>query len=66
MKLKVCDGSGVLCVIISMILQQQPPECVISNLPDLYIEECNKLLEDTSEGEEKVLRLSDLMCGLLS
>ena len=65
MKLKVCDGSGVLCVIISMILQQQPPECVISNLPVIH-RECNKLLEDTSEGEEKVLRLSDLMCGLLS
>ena len=52
MKLKVCDGSGVLCVIISMILQQQPPECVISNLPVIH-RECNKLLEDTSGGKKK-------------
>ena len=53
MKLKVCDGSGVLCVIISMILQQQPPECVISNLPDLYIESATSCWKTLQRGKKK-------------
>ena len=53
MKLKVCDGSGVLCVIISMILQQQPPECVISNLPDLYIASATSCWKTHQRGKKK-------------